>query len=191
MKPAEKTPPNEYASAPNAGRRKFLRNVLLAGAALAAGCKSENPDSPRRARIYQNREFPLGGSLIFLHCRNENGIQSASFKIFRKGKGHLPDSVSMLVPGSFSVSGFQSPVSRYEIYVERISCLGTQSADILIMKNAAPEENPQQSGGMPAGAPLVCAAIALLGGLISWIKGRIPQPGQEDWRVLGPRHPSQ
>ncbi|MEW5996100.1 MAG: hypothetical protein AB1657_00700 [Candidatus Micrarchaeota archaeon] len=88
----------------------------------------------------------------------------------------------MQIPNSFKIT---DGGLEYEIYVESTSCTGARSADILIIKKAAPEESSQAD--IPVGVPLAGAAFALFGGLVSRIKGRRPEPEDGKGIVLSPK----
>lgn len=184
---AEKNPQKEpVASLPNPGRRRLLRDVLVVFALAPIACKSET-DSTKRQRVYQNREFPLGSSrIVFEGCKNENGIQSAHFKIHRKGIGRLPDSVSMLVPSLFKI---REGETEYEVNVEGVSCSGIQSADLLIVKKSIPAENSQLSSAIKGDIPVFASALSLIGAFILIAMRRKPEPEEERGIPLSPKRP--
>lgn len=142
MKPAEKAPQKEpAASPPNLERRRFLRNVLVAGALAPLACSKEPSETSRSITLLQNRPFQVGGlSLLLTSCREGREFPSVSISICQQcgpGPGH---SVSMLVPGSFR---FQEGSSEYYLYVESISHGKPDSANITLTKK---DGTPQHDG---------------------------------------------
>ncbi len=187
MKTSEKNPQAQpVASPPNPERRRFLRTLLFTGAALAAGCKSEKSNT-NTARVFQSRPFPIGNASVSLKECN-NAEQTATFEVSRLGNG-LPDSMTLLVPGSFTVSGSQpvsGSISMHEIYVERISCgANPQSADVSISESA-PVENAGNAQPLFADLPAIGAVIAFFGLVAFWITHRRGPEGREG-TLLSPK----
>lgn len=192
MKSAEKNLQKQpLVSPPNPERRRFLRTVLFTGAAFASGCKSPNKDSTTTARIFQNRAFSLGDSSIVLKECND-AAQTATFEVSKPGSEGLPDSVTLRVPGSFTVSASQHPVSgaaQYDVYVERISCnTNPQSANVSISAKPFPAENSENQVSPLGDLPVIGMAIALFGAVALWVVHRRGQEGREGALLSPKRH---
>jgi len=184
---AEKNPQTQsLASLPNPERRKFLGNALFAGAALATGCKSENPYPERRETIYQNRELRIGSfSVTFDGCRDDGESPSAYFSIRKAGKEGLESTVSMLVPGSFKIHGSGT---EYEISVESVSCSESPSAEIIIISKSVSEENPSY-GVIRDNMPVLASALGVIASFIYFSFQRKKERGQDERKgmMLSPR----
>ncbi|MDD2655733.1 MAG: hypothetical protein PHQ80_03640 [Candidatus ainarchaeum sp.] len=180
MRPIPKPEPAECPQNPS--RRRFLRTAFLAGVAFAAGCKPKVSDSQTSARIFRNRPFPLGNtSVSFKGCSNTE--QTATFEVSRPAG--LPDSITLSIPGSFSIPG---PGSKHEIYVEGISCnTDPPSAEVSISTESAPLENAQNTPRLFADLPAIVAAIAFFGAVAFWITHR-RKPEEKGGALLGPRN---
>lgn len=183
MKPATIPKPEPAECPQNQSRRRFLQGVLLAGAAFAAGCKSEKPNTTA-ARVFQNRLFPIGSSSLSLKECDE-AAQTATFEVSKPGCAGLPDSVTLRVPGSFPAS-----VSR-NIDVESISCsTNPQFANVSISAKSAPAENSENQVRPFADLPVIGAAIALLGAVFLWAVHRRGPEGREGI-LLSPKRQQQ
>ncbi|MFA5412215.1 MAG: hypothetical protein WC350_02620 [Candidatus Micrarchaeia archaeon] len=184
MKPATipKSEPAECPQIPE--RRRFLHTVLFASTALAAGCKSKESNPATSARLFQNHPFPLGSSSLTLkECSGAE--QTATFEVSRPGN-ELPDSVTLRIPGSFTVSGIHPPASnKYEIYVESISRNAPNSADVSILEST-PAKGSENTAGLFSDLPAIGAAVAFFGAVAFWITHR-RKPEESEGTLLGPR----
>ncbi len=184
MRPAEKNAQNKpAASIPDPRRRKFLKNILIAGALAPIACSKEGkaPEESRKT-IYQNRELRLGISRIILEeCRNDGKIQSAKFRIFREGRTPT-DSISLAVPGYLSMGDC---IPGYEVYVESILCGKAPSACLAVTHKPA-EEGPNAAS---SDLPVIASAIAFAASLILWAVRRREEAAENEPIILSPKRP--
>ena len=179
MKTAEKNPENRpVASPPNPGRRRFLRNVLLAGALAPLACSAPPTETAERRRLFQNGSIRAGGTSISLaSCNYGKEYPSAHLDLKKDGGQGMPSRVSMIVPSSFE---FQDGGFEYELYVDNVSCGTPQSADVtLVKKGAQPQDDgkrhPETSDFFTIGAGVAFLASIFLA--IFERKTRLPDEG--------------
>lgn len=184
MKPTEKKLQNEpVASPPNQERRKFLRNALLAGAAIAAGCKSENQPAERRETLLKGREILVGSSTLSLDDCTEGESPSAQLSMRRQGGQAPRSSSSLLVPGYFSMDGGGYD---YGIYVDSVSCSpASKSAKITIVrKNQAQQDSRDSRNFSFAGdVSLIGAGLAFLAALFLAVFHRDRGAAQDEFAL--------
>ncbi len=165
MRQAEKNPQKEpAASPPNPERRKFLRNVLLAGALAPLACSKEPSETSRPITLIQNRPFRVGEiSLALTSCREGGEFPSVSINIYKKGAPGADHSVSMLVPASFR---FQAGGFEYELQAESVS-FGTPNSmsGSLVRKGLAPQGGAE-SGAKGADLFTMGAALGLVSAIL-------------------------
>ncbi|NYZ60929.1 hypothetical protein H0O01_04510 [Candidatus Micrarchaeota archaeon] len=179
MKTAEKNPENRpVASPPNQERRRFLRDVLLAGTLAPLACSKEPAETAERRRLFQNSGIRAGStSIILASCNHGKEFSSAHLDLKKDGDPGMPGRVSMIVPSSFE---FQDGGFEYELYVDGVSCETPQSADVtLVNKGAQPQDDGKRR---PEAADLftIGAAAAFLASIFYAIferKSRVPDDG--------------
>jgi len=179
MKPAEKNSENKpVASPPNPERRRFLRDVLIAGALAPLACSSTPSQTGQRIILMQGRQIQFGKTLLVLtSCREGGEFPSASIDIYKENVPGAQDSVSMIVPSSFKLSdsGFE-----YELYVERVSCdTPNYASAVLVRKEAQTQDDgkrhPETADIFTVGAAF--AFITSIGLAILGRKSRLPDDG--------------
>ncbi len=185
MKQAKRNPQQEPAACPpNLERRRFLRNLLAAGALAPVACSKSQPETGKPVTLVQGRHLDIGDiSIVLTSCGEGEGCPSASIDIYKQGVPGAAYSVSMLVPCplDFQANGFE-----YELQVESISCgkPGHASAT-LIKKGPSAGDNPSQNGG---GTDIftIGAALGLIGALLFAVFERKGRP-REDRVFLSPK----
>jgi len=179
MKPAEKNSENKpVASPPNPERRRFLRDVLVAGALAPLACSSTPSQTGQRIILMQGRQIQFGKtSLVLTSCREGGEFPSASIDIYKENVPGAQESVSMIVPSSFKLSdsGF-----AYELYVERVSCGTSNYASAVLVKKEAQIQDDGKRHPESTDIFTIGAAVCLIGSLFFAIferKSRLPDEG--------------
>jgi hypothetical protein len=179
MKPAEKIPEGKpAASPPNPERRKFLRNILVAGALAPFACSKEPTETAERHTLFQNRSIRAGGTaIIFDSCNYGNEYPSAHFTIRKDGSQDVPRRESIIVPASFK---FDEGRFEYELYADNVSCGAPQSADITLVRREAQSQDDGKRHPETSDLFTIGAAAALLASIFFAIferKSHVPDEG--------------
>lgn len=166
------------ASPPNPERRRFLRNVLIAGALAPLACSKEPAETAERRRLFQNSGIRAGSTSISLaSCNYGNEYPSAHLDLRKDGDPGMPGRVSMIVPSSFE---FQDGGFEYELYVDNVSCETPQSADVTLVRKGAQAQDDGKRRPETTDLFTIGAAAAFLGSIFFAIferKSHLPDEG--------------
>jgi len=179
MREAEKNPQKQpIAFPPNPERRKFLRNVLFAGALAPLACSRQPSEASMPITLIQNRPFQLGRiSIMLTSCSEGAEFPSVSIDIYKKGASGPEHSVSMLVPSSFK---FENGGLEYELHVESIQYGTPNSASAVLTKKESQAQNGGERHAETADFFTIGTGAAFLAAIflaISGRKSRVPDDG--------------